>query len=58
MQILPNSRRDRVDAPEDTPRSPFRVLERLHGIAEIIERGVGVLVERLRVKPGTRRRSR
>ena len=30
-------------------RDPFRVLERRHGLAEIIERGVGVVVERPRV---------
>ena len=33
-----------------TPRGPFRHLERRHCLAEIVERGVGVSVERLRVK--------
>ena len=31
------------------PRSPFSVLESRHSLAEIIERGVGVLAERPRV---------
>ena len=30
-------------------RGPFRVLERRHGLAAIVERGGGVLVERPRV---------
>ena len=42
---------DRVRAAEDTPRSPFRALERRHGLAEIVECGGGVVVERLCVKP-------
>ena len=29
--------------PEHAPRDPFRVLERRHGLAEIVERGAGVL---------------
>ena len=37
----------RVRAAEDAPRGPFRVLERRHGLAEIVERGVGVCVERV-----------
>ena len=37
-------------ATEQAPRDPFSVLERRHCLAEIVERGVGVSVERLRVK--------
>ena len=40
---------NRMCAAEDAPRSPRRVFERRHGLAEIIERGTVVLVERLRV---------
>ena len=32
---------DRVRATEHAPRGPFRVLERRHGLAEIVERGAG-----------------
>ena len=34
---------ERVRATEHAPRGPFHVLERRHGLAEIIERGAGVL---------------
>ena len=40
---------ERVRAPEHAPRGPSSVLERRHGLAESVERGVGVPVERLRV---------
>ena len=33
----------RVRAAKHAPRGPFRVLERRHGFAEIVERGAGVL---------------
>ena len=33
-------------AAEHAPRDPFRVLERRHGLAEIVERGAGVPVKR------------
>ena len=33
-------------ATEHAPRGPFRLLERRHGLVEIVERGGGVLVER------------
>ena len=33
---------ERVRASEHSPRGPFRILERRHGLAEIVERGVGV----------------
>ena len=36
-------------ATEHAPRDPFRVLERRHGLAEIVERGPVVHVERYRV---------
>jgi len=32
-----------VRAAEHAPRDPFHVLERRHGLAEIVERGGGVL---------------
>ena len=36
-------------ASEHAPRDPSRVFERRHGLAEIVERGVGVDVERRRI---------
>ena len=39
----------RMRAPQHAARDPFRLLERCYGLAEIVERGGGVLVERLRV---------
>ena len=36
-------------ATEHAPRGPFHVPQRRHGLAEIVERGGGVLAERLRV---------
>ena len=38
-------------AAEHAPRGPFRLLERIHGLAEITVCGCGVLVERPRVVP-------
>jgi len=38
-------------APEHAPRGPFRVLERRHGLAEIVERGAVVPVKRLPTNP-------
>ena len=38
-----------VRAAKDAPRCPFRPLERRHGLADIVERGAGVIVERRRV---------
>ncbi len=38
-------------AAENAPRGPFCLLERRHGLAEIIERRAVVSVERLRVNP-------
>ena len=41
----------RMRAAEHAPRGPCRFFERRHGLAEIVERGAGVHVERLRVTP-------
>ena len=38
-----------MSATKHAPRDPFRVLERTHGLAEIVERGGGGLVEHHRV---------
>ena len=38
-----NPRCERVRAAEHPPRDPFNFLERIHGLAEIVERGVVVL---------------
>ena len=46
-----NTPYDRMCATEDAARGPFRVLECIHGLAEVAERDGGVLVERPRVKP-------
>ena len=35
---------------EHAPRDPCRLIERRHGLADIVERGVGVQAERLRVR--------
>ena len=43
LQGCPNIHCGRVRAPEHAPRGPFRVLERRHGLAELVERGGGVL---------------
>ena len=48
-QIVLNPFCERVRAAEHAPRGPFRVLERHHGLAEIVERGAVVVVERQRV---------
>jgi len=50
-QIALNLHCDRVRATEHAPRGPFYVLERRHGLAVLVERGVGVQVERQRVNP-------
>ena len=49
-QLAFNRSCDRVRATEHAPRDPFRLLECRHGLAEIVERGAGVPVERIRVK--------
>ena len=50
-QIALNPRNERMRATEYAPRGPFHVLKRRHGLAEIVERGAGVHVERLPVTP-------
>ena len=49
MVLYPSCGRVRVT--KNAPRNTFRVLERRHRLAEIVERGGWVLVERLRVIP-------
>jgi hypothetical protein len=49
-QIILNGLCERVRATEHASRDPLRVFERRHGVAEILERGAGVLVECHRVK--------
>ena len=44
-QAALNRRGDRVRATEHAPRGPFYLLERRHGLAEIIERRARVLEE-------------
>ena len=51
LEAFLNRSCDWVRATEHAPRGPFQLLERVHGLAEIIERGAGVLVERPRVSP-------
>ena len=41
----------RVRATEHAPRDPYRILERRHGLAQIVERGAVVFVERPRGMP-------
>ena len=50
-QAVLNTRGERVRATEHAPRDPLYLLERRHGLAEIVERGGGVLEERIRVIP-------
>ena len=51
LQFLLKSHCVRVRVTEHAPRGLFRILERIHGLAEIIERGAVVLVERIRIIP-------
>ena len=51
LQVALKSLCGRVRAAEDAPRDPVCVLERRHGLAEIVERGTVVLVERRRANP-------
>ena len=51
LQIAHNPPCERVRAAEHAPRDPLRVLERRHGLAEIVEGGAGVIVERHRMNP-------
>ena len=50
LQSPLNFRRERVCTAKHAPRDPCRVLDRRHGLADIVERGAIVLVERPRVK--------
>ena len=50
-QVALNTFSDRVRAAEHAPRDGFYLLERSNGLALIVERGVGVIVEHHRVKP-------
>ena len=43
-QLVLNSRCNRMGATEHAPCNPFGVLERFHGLAEIVERGAVILV--------------
>ena len=49
LQIALNRRGERVRTTEHAPCDPSRVLERRHGLAEIVDCGAGVLVERLSI---------
>ena len=53
-QLLLNRRCERVRTTEHAPRRPRRLLERIHGLAEIVKRGLVVVVE---LSPAPRRRS-
>ena len=55
-QIALNPRNERMRATEYAPRGPFQVLERRHCLAEVVERGSGVPVERHRVVPSHSKR--
>ena len=57
-QILLNSLCGRVHPSEHAPRDPYRVLERRHGLAKVVERGGGVFVERRRVNKSRPERSK
>ena len=48
-QFVLNSPCDRIRATKHTPRNTFSVLERRHGLLEIVERGAVVFAERHRV---------
>jgi len=49
LQFALNIKCDWVRAAEHAPRGPFRLLERIHGLAEITVCGCGVFVEQPRV---------
>ena len=51
LQILLNLRCERMRATKHAPRDPFSVLERRHGLAQIVEGGGRVHAERMRVIP-------
>ena len=49
LQVVLNVHCERVCVTEDAPRDPGRILERRHGLAEIVERGAVGFVEHYRV---------
>ena len=49
MQLALDMHHERMRATKHAPRGSLRVLERRHGLAEIVERGAVVTVERRRV---------
>ena len=49
FQTTLNRRGEWMRATKHLPRGPFSVLERIHGFADIVERGACVHVERRRV---------
>ena len=53
LQIRLNFSGKRMRAAKHAPRGPFHLLVRRHGLAEIVERSAGVLVERPRVNAPT-----
>ena len=53
-QVALNVHCERVRATEHAPCGPFNLFERIHGLAEIVERGAGVVVEHPRVATGSR----
>ena len=50
-QLVLNLRCERMRATKHAPRDPFSVLERRHGLAQIVEGGGRVHAERMRVIP-------
>jgi hypothetical protein len=51
LQVVLNSHCERVLATKHAPSNPCRIIERRHGLAEIVERGAFVSVERMRINP-------
>ena len=49
-QVILHRRCERMRASEDAPCDPFRLLERRHGLAEIVKRGAVVLAEHIRIQ--------
>ena len=43
-QFVLDLRRERMRSAKHAQRSPFQLLERGHGLAEVVERGAGILV--------------
>ena len=56
-QIPLNPRGERVRAAHHAPRDAFRVLERLHALAEIVERGAKILPFAITLQRGRTSRS-